>query len=234
MKRPKGNWSWWIFPEYRCVMNRRNYQKELDEITDEIAASGKKLSLCLHVCCAPCSSYCMEYLCRYFDITLLFYNPNMDSREEYEKRKNELLRLIDEAHFPVKAEVLSVLDCFTHTGSFALNAAAAGARQVTAVDASAYSLETAKRNAALNGFDFFTTTLSISPLKNAEKINEIGERLGKRHDIRHLPSDFKKRDGYKRSIELSREYGLYRQDYCGCVFSKRLRNEQRRKDEKDS
>lgn len=204
-------------------MNRRNYQKELDEITEGIAASGKRPSLCLHVCCAPCSSYCMEYLCGYFDITLLFYNPNMDSMEEYEKRRDELQRLVDEAHFPVKTKMLSYdPDIFYKKVKGYEDLPEGGERCFICYE---LRLEKTVEYAALNGFDYFTTTLSISPLKNAEKINEIGERLGERHGIRHLPSDFKKRDGYKRSIELSREYGLYRQDYCGCVFSKRLRTE---------
>ena len=200
-------------------MNKRNYQKELDEITDRITADGRKQSLCLHVCCAPCSSYCMEYLCRYFDITLLFFNPNMDSKEEYDKRQTELIRLVEEAGFPVKIELFRYEpehfyeNIKGHEGD-----AEGGERCFICYE---LRLKKAAEFAAENGFDYFTTTLSISPYKNAEKINGIGEKLALEYGIKHLPSDFKKKNGYKRSIELSREYGLYRQDYCGCVYSRR-------------
>ncbi len=160
----------------------------------------------------------MEYLCSYFDITLLFYNPNMDNREEYDKRKNELLRLVREAGFPVKVEVLEHdPENFYENVKGLENEPEGGKRCFICYE---LRLRRAAMYASDNGFDYFTTTLSISPLKNAEKINEIGQKLAEEYGIRHLPSDFKKKNGYLRSIELSKEYGLYRQDYCGCVYSK--------------
>ena len=200
-------------------MNKRNYQSELDEIIKTNTEEEKRPKLLLHVCCAPCSSYCMEYLTKHFDITLLFYNPNMDSSEEYEKRKNELLRLVKEADFPVK----TVTDPYNPQEYFD---AVHGLEDIPEGGDRCFAcyelrLKRAAEYAAQNGFDYFTTSLSISPYKNAEKINEIGERLAAEYKVAHLPSDFKKKNGYKRSIELSKEYDLYRQDYCGCVFSKK-------------
>ena len=204
-------------------MNKRNYQNELEGIINKNREAGIKPSLLLHVCCAPCSSYCMEYLTKYFDITLLFYNPNMDSLQEYEKRKAELLRLVDEAHFPVEVVLCDYApDRFYESVRGHEKDKEGGERcficyELRMREAAAYAKE--------HGFDYFTTSLSISPYKNAEKINETGERLAKEYGIKHLPSDFKKKNGYKRSIELSKEYDLYRQDYCGCVFSKGVDNE---------
>ena len=202
-------------------MNKRDFQKELDGIIKEIEESGIRPKLLLHVCCAPCSSYCMEYLTKYFDMTLLFYNPNMDCKEEYEKRKEELSRLVREAAFPVKVEMMpydpqEYLDAIK-----GMEDIPEGGKRCFAC----YELRMRKAAgyASQNGFDYFTTSLSISPYKNAEKINEIGERLSAEYGVKHLPSDFKKKNGYKRSIELSKEYDLYRQDYCGCVFSKKER-----------
>ena len=202
-------------------MNKRNFQNELDRIIKENTAKGIRPKLLLHVCCAPCSSYCMEYLTEHFDITLLFYNPNMDTAEEYEKRKDELLRLVKEAGFPARI----VTDPYDPREYFD---AVRGIEDIPEGGERCFAcyelrLKRAAEYAALNGFDYFTTSLSISPYKNAEKINEIGERLAHEYGVRHLPSDFKKKNGYKRSIELSKEYDLYRQDYCGCVFSKNER-----------
>lgn len=183
--------------------------------------------LLLHVCCAPCSSYVQEYLTEYFDITLLFYNPNMDTKDEYEHRSGELERLVKEAGFPSK-----VVICDYDPESFGKIAAGmedepeGGARCRKCYE---LRMRKAAEYAASNGYDYFTTTLSISPYKNADWINEIGECLASEYGIRHLPSDFKKRDGYKRSIELSEKYGLYRQDYCGCIMSKEERALQRSK-----
>ncbi|MBR5376175.1 MAG: epoxyqueuosine reductase QueH [Lachnospiraceae bacterium] len=202
-------------------MNRRNFQNELDEIIKENAAKGIRPKLLLHVCCAPCSSYCMEYLTEHFDITLLFYNPNMDTAEEYEKRKDELLRLVKEAGFPVKAVTMPYEPQEYFEAVCGLEDIPEGGERCFACYE--LRLKRAAQYAALNGFDYFTTSLSISPYKNVGKINEIGERLAHEYGVRHLPSDFKKKNGYRRSIELSREYDLYRQDYCGCVFSKNER-----------
>jgi len=211
-------------------MNRRNYQKELDEIIEKNTGAKVRQKLLLHVCCGPCSSYCMEYLTKYFDITLLFYNPNMDSIKEYEKRENELKRLVSLAHFPVKIVVDEYApDRYNDAVKGLEDIPEGGKRCFVCYE---IRLRRAAEYAAENGFDYFTTTLSISPYKNAEKINEIGERLAKEYGVRHLPSDFKKKNGYKRSIELSREYDLYRQDYCGCTYSKAER--EKRSSGKDS
>ncbi|MBQ4481836.1 MAG: epoxyqueuosine reductase QueH [Lachnospiraceae bacterium] len=200
-------------------MNKRNYQKELDSVIDTISGNSRKPRLLLHVCCAPCSSYVQEYLLRFFDITLLFYNPNMDTSKEYDHRAEELKRLVLDAGFSS-----DVIICEYDPESFDLIAAGYEAEpEGGARCPGCYELRMRKaaEYASLNGFDYFTTTLSISPYKNAEWINEIGEKLEKEYGVKHLPSDFKKRNGYKRSIELSNEYGLYRQDYCGCRYSRR-------------
>ena len=202
-------------------MNRRNYQKELDEILERLAGEGRTPKLFLHSCCAPCSSYVLEYLSGYFEIIDFFYNPNITDQAEYRHRAEELSRLI--GCMPLKNRVVfSEGPC--DPGIFfdavrGLEKEKEGGERCFVC----YELrmrEAAKR-AAECGCDYFTTTLSISPLKNADKINEIGERLAAEYGVRHLPCDFKKKGGYQRSIELSREYDLYRQNYCGCVFSKR-------------
>ncbi len=206
-------------------MNKRDFQRELDGIIKENEESGLRPKLLLHVCCAPCSSYCMEYLTKYFDMTLLFYNPNMDCREEYEKRRDELSRLVREALFPVKVEIMPYEpEEFFEAVKGLEDIPEGGKRCFVCYE---LRMRQAAEYAARNGFDLFTTSLSISPMKNAEKINEIGERLAAEYGVKHLPSDFKKRNGYKRSIELSREYDLYRQDYCGCIFSKKEREKRR-------
>ncbi len=196
-----------------------NYQKLLDSLIDSL--DGNRPKLMLHGCCAPCSSYCLEYLSKYFDITLLFYNPNISSFEEYQKRENEVKRLISllpQVH-PVK--FLSVGYDSTEFEEMAKgleNVPEGGARCFKCYE---MRMRKAAELAKEYGFDYFTTTLSISPLKSSQKINEIGEKLEKEIGVKHLPSDFKKKEGYKRSIELSAMYGLYRQNYCGCRFSVR-------------
>lgn len=204
-------------------MNQRNYQKELDRILAECQAEAKVPRLFLHSCCAPCSSYVLEYLSEYFDITVYYYNPNIFPEEEYEKRVLEQQYLIGEmkTRYPVSflAEAYRPEEFYD---------AVRGVEQVPeggerCFRCYALRLEQAVKVAAGKGFDYFTTTLSISPIKNAAKLNETGEELGRKYGIPYLVSDFKKRNGYKRSVELSREYGLYRQDYCGCVFSKKER-----------
>ncbi len=199
----------------------RNYQKELDILTDELSAKGEVPSLLLHACCAPCSSYCLEYLSEYFRITVFCYNPNIHPAEEYSHRVAEIKRLINESEYKHPVTVIEgsfePSDFYNKVKGFEKEKE--GAERCFLC----YELrleETAKKAKEL-GFDFFTTTLTISPLKNAEKINEIGERLGEKYGVAHLPSDFKKKNGYKRSIELSKEHKLYRQNYCGCVYSLR-------------
>lgn len=201
-------------------MNNQNYQKQLDKIISEIPA-GEAPRLLLHSCCAPCSSYCLEYLSKYFRITLMYYNPNISPREEFEKRVAELRRLVEE--MPMKYPVDIVVpeynpEEFYNAVKGLENEPEGGERCYKCYR---LRLECAAKYAAENGYDYFCTTLSISPLKKAGKLNEIGAELSEIYSVRFLPSDFKKKGGYLRSIELSKEYGLYRQNYCGCVFSKR-------------
>ena len=189
-------------------MNRRNYQKELEAIIKQNESRSRVPRLFLHSCCAPCSSYVLEYLSQYFEITVFYYNPNISPKEEYEKRAEEQRRLVD-AYEPQRFyEMAKGLEQEPEGGERCF-----GCYRMR--------MEEAARLAAEGHYDYFTTTLTISPLKKAEKLNEIGERLAKEYGVFWLPSDFKKRGGYQRSIELSKEYDLYRQDYCGCVFSRR-------------
>ncbi len=205
----------------------KNYSKELESILSELETSGKTPSLLLHACCAPCSSYVLEYLSPYFSIFILYYNPNIAPESEYEKRKKELLRLISE--ISVKHPV-TLLPCeyngeaFTEIAKGMENIPEGGERCFKCFR---LRLRRTAEEAKRRGFDYFTTTLSISPLKNAAALNRIGEEVGKEIGIRHLPADFKKKNGYKRSLELSREYSLYRQDYCGCVYSKLQREKEK-------
>lgn len=182
---------------------------------------GKRLLL--HSCCAPCSSYCMEYLREYLELTVFYYNPNITETEEYRKRVEEEKRLIQAYNrIPGKRTIQMLEGVYEPERFYAL---AKGLEKVPEGGERCFRcfelrLRETARKAAQEGYDFFTTTLTISPLKNAEKLNEIGERAAKEYGTVFLPSDFKKKDGYKRSIELSAEYGLYRQNYCGCVYSK--------------
>ena len=251
-------------------MNQVNYQKELEKVLSGL--SGQRKKLLLHSCCAPCSSYVLEYLGRFFDITVLYFNPNITDREEYRRRVEEQGRLIDGLN---RAGVSEGRMCREEAGQQAAGKDA-GAGERTAAEISqgaeagasgvrgwaAVSLEEGRydpalffeavkgleripeggercfrcyelrlretaRRAAEQGYDYFTTTLTISPLKNAGKLNEIGFRLAEEYGVAFLPSDFKKKNGYRRSVELSEQYSLYRQDYCGCVFSKAERDSRR-------
>lgn len=204
---------------------KRNFQFELEKIIEENQKNGVVPSLLLHSCCAPCSSYCLEYLSQYFKITVLYYNPNLYPVEEYDRRVFEQRRLV--ASLPVKypvslAEIKGEPEEF-YSAVKGLESIKEGGERCFACFR--LRLEKTAEYAKKNGFDFFTTTLTISPLKNAQKLNEIGEKAGEKFGVRHLPSDFKKKNGYLRSVELSKVYGLYRQDYCGCIFSKREREE---------
>lgn len=207
-------------------MNQINYQRELEKLLAGL--NGQKSEGCtapklfLHSCCAPCSSYVLEYLCGYFQITVFYYNPNISYSEEYVKRAAEQKRLIAAYNRERKGYHIEIAEGDYEPERFleaarGLESCPEGGERCF----SCYELrlrETARR-AKEGEFDFFCTTLSISPLKNAGKLNEIGKLLAEEYGIAWLPSDFKKRDGYRRSVELSAEYGLYRQDYCGCVFS---------------
>lgn len=201
-------------------MNKRNYQKELDKIIENNQRQNIIPTLLLHSCCAPCSSYCIEYLSQFFRITVYYYNPNISEQEEYAKRVVEQKKLIEV--MPTKYPVSFVEGEYRPEDFFAMakgyeKCPEGGERCFRCYEQRL--LSTAAKCLEL-GFDYFTTTLTISPLKNAEKLNEIGERLGEELGVRYLVSDFKKREGYKRSTELSKEYDLYRQNYCGCAFSK--------------
>ena len=197
-----------------------NLQRELEKIIEQNKKEGIRPSLLLHACCAPCSSYCIEYLNGHFEITLFFYNPNIFPAEEYTHRVNELKRLVREMGLNIP-----VLEAENDTESF--YALARGRENVREGGARCFDcyrlrLEKTAQLAKEKGFDYFTTTLSISPLKNAQKLREIGLELEGEYGVKNLPSDFKKKEGYKRSIELSKKYNLYRQDYCGCEYSVRV------------
>ena len=205
---------------------KRNYQRELDKIIEENRKAGIRPSLLLHACCAPCSSYCLEYLAEYFDITVLFYNPNLYPEEEYDKRAEEEKKLIGRMNEKLSEsgrEIKLVVSDFDSREFYekvkGLESCKEGGERC--LKCFELRLEKAAKYAKENNFDYFTTTLTISPLKNAEALNQTGERAGEKFSVKHLPSDFKKKGGYQRSIVLSREYGLYRQNYCGCVFSLR-------------
>jgi len=196
-----------------------NLQKELEKIIEKNKRDGIKPTLLLHACCAPCSSYCIEYLNEHFEITLFFYNPNIHPADEYAHRVSELRRLVSEMGLSI-----NVLETENDTESF--YALAKGREHVREGGARCFDcyrlrLEKTAALAKEKDFDYFTTTLSISPLKNAAKLREIGLMLEEKYGVKNLPSDFKKKEGYKRSIELSKKYNLYRQDYCGCEYSKR-------------
>lgn len=202
---------------------KRNYQKELEHIIEGLKREGRIPKLLLHSCCAPCSSYVLEYLSGYFDITVYYYNPNISPQEEYEARVREQERLIREIKLSRPAHFMAgeyVPEDFYQAARGHEKDPEGGGRCYKCYE---LRLERAAREAAGAGFDYFTTTLSISPLKNAAWLNEIGVRLGEKYKVPYLLSDFKKKDGYKRSVELSERYGLYRQDYCGCVYSRSLK-----------
>ncbi len=200
----------------------------MEQTIEQIVKNEKVPRLLLHSCCAPCSSYVLELLSRYFRITLLYYNPNISPREEFEKRAQELRSLVDRMPTANPVEVLVSKyrpeEFYEAVGGLE-NCPEGGERCEVCYR---LRLTEAARIAGEKGFDYFTTTLSISPLKNAEKLNAIGSELSKVYGIPYFYSDFKKKAGYQRSIELSREYDLYRQDFCGCVFSKAEQEAKRR------
>lgn len=197
---------------------KTNYQLILDEELKKTAGTNPRL--CLHACCAPCSSYVLEYLNKHFDITVFFYNPNISPKPEYDFRKSEIERLISE--LPHEGDIKFISEEYSPKAFFDIakgleNLPEGGERCFKCYE---LRLRKTAEAAKAGGFDYFTTTLSISPHKNAQKLNEIGAKLSEEYGINYLFSDFKKKNGYKRSCELSEEYNLYRQNYCGCVFSK--------------
>ncbi len=218
-----------------------NYQKKLDQLIAELTAAGRRPSLLLHACCGPCSSYVLEYLSKYFQITVLYYNPNIYPQEEYERRLAELKKLYEKFP-PVLDTGVKVVECEYEPDQF-YEAVGVKDQPELATEPEKgercrccykFRLQRAYDYASENHFDYFCTTLSISPFKDAVKINELGVEIegqmladsdaGKISastsiSPKWLFSDFKKKGGFKRSLELSEEYGMYRQDYCGCVYS---------------
>lgn len=206
-------------------MNKINYQKKMEELIAEFCIEKEKTpSLLLHSCCGPCSTYCIQTLSKYFNVTVYYYNPNIYPPEEYYMRVREQRRFIEE--FSTEHPVAFVEGVYDTSRFYDM---AKGLEDVPEGGERCFRcyrlrLEQSASYAKENNFDFFTTTLSISPLKNAQKLNEIGGELEAFYGVKYLYSDFKKKDGYKKSTELSREYDMYRQYYCGCVFSKAQRD----------
>ena len=215
-------------------MNPRNYQRELEQIIRQITEESRVPRLLLHSCCAPCSSYVLEYLSAFFEITVFYYNPNIYPEAEYQTRVKEQERLIGEMDpvHPISFAAGPYEPERFYEASRGHEKDPEGGERCMACYR--LRLEEAAKAAREGGFDYFTTTLSISPLKNAEKLNAIGEEVGRIFQVEHLPSDFKKKNGYKRSVELSGEHGLYRQDYCGCVFSQEESRQRRRQREAEA
>ncbi|MCR5785793.1 MAG: epoxyqueuosine reductase QueH [Eubacterium sp.] len=205
--------------KHRNQKGAHNYQRELDEYIDLSQKEGVVPTLLLHSCCAPCSSYVLEYMTNYFDITILYYNPNIYPPEEYDKRVCELRKLTE--NMPMKHRVKLIEGRYDPNEFFEM---AKGLEKEPEGGKRCFKcyemrLREAAKYAKDLGLEYFTTTLTISPLKSSQKLNEIAESIEKEYGVKALPSDFKKKEGYKRSIELSKEYNLYRQDYCGCVYS---------------
>ncbi len=224
------------------MANKENYSKKLEAYIDEQQKTGVYPKLLLHACCAPCSSYCLEYLRQYFDITVFYYNPNIMRQEEYKKRVEEEKRLIaaynqqvEKSDFTgmnssVGARKIEIIEGDYDPSYFLSkvkgyeNCPEGGERCTICFE---MRLEESALIAKKYGFDCFTTTLTISPLKDAERLNRIGREMGEKHGVMFLPSDFKKKNGYKRSIELSHMFDLYRQDFCGCEFSRLQREREK-------
>ena len=201
-------------------MNQRNYQREMEQVISRNEKEGKIPRLLLHSCCAPCSSYVIEYLSQYFAITVFYYNPNITEAAEYQKRVVEQKRLLSTVQYPhpvtfTEGEYDPARFWALSKGKEDLPEGGERCRECYRL-----RLEETARQAAGRKPDFFCSTLSVSPHKRADWLNEIGEELAKEYGVPWLPSDFKKKGGYQRSIVLSHQYDLYRQNYCGCVFSR--------------
>ncbi|MBO5422593.1 MAG: epoxyqueuosine reductase QueH [Fibrobacteraceae bacterium] len=198
---------------------RENYSQQLSKLIEKLQKEGRTPHLLLHACCAPCSSHCLEYLSKYFRITVFYYNPNISPKEEYTLRIEEIKRFVQE--FKSENEITLIEGKYEPERFFqvvkGLEQEPEGGKRCEQCFKLRLS-EAAKLAKELNA-DYYTTTLSISPLKNAELLNKIGKEEGDAIGVTHLPSDFKKKGGYARSIELSKEYNLYRQNFCGCVYS---------------
>ncbi len=208
-----------------------NYNLLMEQEIERIKESGKTPTILLHSCCAPCSSHVISTLIPFFNITILYYNPNIEPLEEYKKRKEEEIRFINE--FPHQNK-LDIIDCDYDNDKYheiikgLENEPEGGARCMKCYY---QRMEMTAKTAKEKGYDYFATTLTVSPLKNSKKLNEIGKSLEDKYKIKYLFSDFKKKNGYKHSIELSKKYNLYRQDYCGCIYSKEEREKQKQSKE---
>ncbi len=207
---------------------KKNYQLELDKEIEKITELGELPSLLLHSCCGPCSSYVLEYLSKHFMVTVLYFNPNIYPEEEYLHRLREQERII--AELPVENKVSLMESEYNYNDFLGIAKGYELEREGGARCDKCFRLRLEKtaQLAAEHGFDYYTTTLSVSPHKNSQLLNLIGEEFGEKYGVAHLPADFKKREGYKRSIELSKQYDLYRQNYCGCEFSLRQAQEQQK------
>lgn len=210
--------------EPSCAGAKENFQKRLDRILEEISEKGERKRLLLHACCAPCSSAVLEYLSRYFQITILFYNPNIETEEEYLRRAGELKRLLLEMGL---SEIRLLLSSYRHEDFLAVSRGLEREPERGKRCRECFRLRLEKtaeeeRRLELQGehFDYFCTTLSLSPLKDAALLNRLGTEIAERQGLHYLPSDFKKGNRFLRSVQLSKEYSLYRQDYCGCEFSR--------------
>lgn len=202
--------------------NRVNYEKEMEKTLDALAAAGEKPKLLLHACCAPCSSATLERLAGHFDLSILYYNPNIYPPEEYHRRESELERFVKDAGYagiPVIELPYNPQEFYDAVKGLEEEPERGGRCTICY----RLRLEKTAQYAAAHGFEWFTTTLSISPVKDPVRLNTIGTELAAQYGLKYLLSEFRKKDGYKRSLALSAEYGLYRQDYCGCEFSKRAR-----------
>lgn len=199
---------------------KQNYQNQLDEVLQSLSEQAVRPTLLLHACCAPCSSYVLEYLCSHFAITLFFYNPNIFPKEEYDFRAQELCHLLKKME--LQDQVSIKIAEYRPDDFFAIAKGLESLPEGGSRCAACYRLRlrAAAETARKGNFDYYTSTLSISPYKNAEWLNTIGQEEAARAGVLWLPSDFKKKNGYKRSCELSAQYSLYRQNYCGCIYSK--------------
>ena len=210
-------------------MEKKNYDKWMQEIIEKNQELEIVPTLLLHTCCAPCSSAVIERLSKYFRITVFYYNPNIEPLEEYLKRKEEQKRFLSEVTTPYP---INFLDCdYEHEEFIQLSKGLENEKEGGPRCLKCYRLRLLKTalKAQEFHFDYFGTSLTVSPYKNAQVLNQIGEELQKKFNVKYLYSDFKKRNGYKRSIELSKDYHLYRQDYCGCSFSKAQREQEKKK-----
>ena len=210
------------------MANRINYERVMEETIAALERDGQRPQLLLHACCAPCSSATLERLADHFDVTILYYNPNIAPPEEYHRREAELERFVRDAGYAARGITVVELpydpqEFYTAVKGLE-NEPERGSRCTVCYR---LRMRRAAQYAKENGFDWFTTTLSISPHKDAKRINAIGQELEAEFGVKHLPSDFKKHNGYLRSLQLSEEYGLYRQDYCGCEFSAKARGIER-------